>query len=152
MSMSREFSASVTKRTSVTKRMCWDIGSAVTRIQAKRTKGTDMENYGWVITKDHLHAEHPDIIADRANTTGPSNMDPTVEAALTETKRTEFAKRYTFRMYDDDDILYYTGRLVTFEVNPSEETLMGPLYDFGGPSAGATLIKYQGHPEWTIEY
>jgi len=39
-----------------------------------------------------------------------------------------------FKMYDDDDILYYSGR--------SSSKSFRPLDEFGMPNAGATRIDY----------
>jgi hypothetical protein len=42
---------------------------------------------------------------------------------------------FKFRLFDDDDILYYEGYSV-------DDSSFDPLDDFGTPNAGATYIKY----------
>lgn len=107
--------------------------------------------YAWIITEDNLyHPEHS--ISDESGKSGPRDADATLINGLGDPMSDIYRKAYEFRMYDDDGILYYTGRLATDSDNPSEWQLMAPLYEFAGPSAGATLIKYTNRPEWTIEY
>lgn len=108
-----------------------------------------MAEYAWLITKDHLfdgatnQTANPEWqMPDEAGTTGPSDATPEQLAALADNQG------HVFRMYDDDGILYYSGRMVG---DPSEYS-DGPLRDFGGPNAGAVLIKWAGHPEWDSEY
>lgn len=48
-----------------------------------------------------------------------------------------------FRMYDDDDVLYYTGRFLGY---PDTELAFSPLDDFGTPNAGCTRIDYMTAP------
>lgn len=46
-----------------------------------------------------------------------------------------------FKMYDDDDILYYSGYLLTkYE---GSETAFAPLDDYGSPNAGCVDIRYK---------
>jgi hypothetical protein len=110
--------------------------------------------YAWIITEDNLyHPEHS--ISDEAGKSGPRGADATLINGLGDPMSDIYRKAYEFRMYDDDGILYYTGRLAVKGLkteDPGEYVLMAPLYDFAGPSAGATLIKYTNHPEWDIEY
>ena len=67
-----------------------------------------------------------------------------------------------FKMYDDDGILYYKGRILLEEMDfqahtqrygpYSNELEFQPLDCFGGPNAGCTMIKYR-NPEtkkWEI--
>jgi hypothetical protein len=51
-----------------------------------------------------------------------------------------------FRMYDDD-VLYYSGRLVSKDGWDGEEGF-GPLDNFGRPNAGAVTIKYKAGAVW----
>lgn len=108
--------------------------------------------YAWIITEDNLyHPEHS--ISDESGKSGPSNASAGLINGLNDPMSDIYRNAYEFRMYDDDGILYYTGRLfITRDAIPGEWQLMAPLYEFGGPNAGATLIKYTNHPEWTIEY
>jgi len=43
-----------------------------------------------------------------------------------------------FQMYDDDKVLYYSGRFIG-----DADQEFAPLDDFGTPNAGATSIKYR---------
>lgn len=101
--------------------------------------------YAWMITKDHLF-DGEGITGDEAGTSGPSNADPVL------LERVRQGEGKTFRMWDDDGELYYTGRLITRADKywGFEQIMAAPLDDFGTPNAGCTLIKWHGHPEWTI--
>lgn len=56
------------------------------------------------------------------------------------------ASIFTFKMFDDDGELYYTGRMMT-DCEDDEDAAYAPLGDYGTPNAGATSITYPGHPE-----
>lgn len=110
--------------------------------------------YAWVILRDHIceslpgHLD-PSLQEDcigmcgkrpmsecSATVTGPRGITPDMIALATDTGR-------WFRMYDDDDLIYYTGRLW---INPSrsgEVDEFEPLDDFGRPNAGCTRIDYR---------
>lgn len=103
-------------------------------------------SYAWVITIDHIPDE---TAAEGTNLNakgvmGPNDAPPDLIARL------EKGEGSTFRMYDDDDILYYTGRALSVNDEWDEEACYGPLVDFGRPNAGAVTIKWQGHPERNI--
>lgn len=76
--------------------------------------------YRWVIDKDHLD------MGD-AGTEGPSNAATTTE------------NEARFRMYDDDETLYYTGRIW------GDYDGFEPLDDFGTANAGAVAIQYKNN-------
>jgi hypothetical protein len=104
-----------------------------------------MTIYAWVITKDHLFDTAmpvSDINTNDAGVSGPKNAS----ADLIEQTRT---KGVTFKLYDDDGELYYTGKLFQpdgqYDV---EEISYAPLGDFGQGWAGCTSVRYPGHPEW----
>ncbi len=100
--------------------------------------------YGWIITKDHLTEESDD---SEVGVIGPRDIPESLEAQL------KAGKGHTFRMYDDDGELYYTGKAVwSAKGEPSEAGMVAPLRDFGTPNAGAVLIKWHGEPDWTCEY
>lgn len=106
----------------------------------------DTEPYAWRIDVDHLDDDGYDV-----GRQGPSDApDKWLEILNATPKRTGHVhadvRIYTFRMYDDDGELYYTGRMIT-SGDPSEEACYGPLGDYGMPGAGATEIRYHGHPE-----
>lgn len=83
-----------------------------------------MSNYAWLITTDHTDSGEGD-----AGVMGPKGHKMT-EGYIA-------AKGKLFRMYDDDNILYYTG----FYVGDGDG--FEPLDDFGMPGAGCTAIKYK---------
>jgi|APSaa5957512576_1039674.scaffolds.fasta_scaffold00033_6 hypothetical protein len=83
--------------------------------------------YAWIITESHLES-----LKDELGTLGPGG------AVYSEEEITEFGRK--FEMYDDDDILYYTGYIC------GEYDGFEPLDDFGMPNAGCTSIKLDsGH-------
>ena len=110
--------------------------------------------YAWIITKDHLNGPGGEFAgqgyADEAGTMGPSDAPQELQDRL---RRGE---GHTFRMYDDDGNLYYTGKaLGTGEDEPvgenaSENFCYGPLRDYGAPNAGAVVIRWHGHQGWEV--
>ena len=116
------------------------------------TRYDEPTNFAWIITKDHLHEEYNELISDEAGTTGPSEAPVDLTNALGDPMSDIYRTAYEFRMWDDDGELYYTGRLATLADEPDDEAQMAPLDDFGGPNAGAVVIKYTNHPAWTMEY
>jgi len=112
--------------------------------------------YAWMITRDHLwedshldpNSADPDEMSDIGRM-GPRDMSPEHEEMLNlylaqlqnnvTPKRLEGQK--TFKMWDDDGILYYTG-IAIGELECDE-----PLRDFGTPNAGAVKIGWPRHPE-----
>lgn len=104
--------------------------------------------YAWIIDTDHLFEEsepgEPGWTPDEAGTMGPRNASDALIARL---KAGEGEK---FQMFDDDGILYYTGRIVYSSPDgPESEEDFGPLDDFGRPNAGAVDIKYLVDGNWT---
>lgn len=108
-----------------------------------------MSYYAWIIDQDNLHKQDPDIFPDAANTTGPSDVPESFLQALSDNPVKAIGympKVYNFYMYDDDNELYFTGRMVKSSEGYDEEAFAGPLYDFGGPGYGCTRIEYDGMP------
>lgn len=101
-------------------------------------------SYGWLITKDHLSDDENGVRStSEVDTIGPRNIDPIIESDLLS------GKGHPFKMYDDDDILYFEGlTLAKDDDMVFEEASYGPLRDFGQPGFGCTYIKYPGHKEW----
>ena len=73
-------------------------------------------------------------LKSRVGTFGPFGITEEQQKLLKAGKGTQF------KMYDDDHILVYTGRLLG---DPNSEEGFGPLDDFGMPDAGCTGIKYR---------
>jgi hypothetical protein len=78
--------------------------------------------YGWLITKDHVCNGEDDGVM------GPRNISDELAALLRKGEGQEF------RLYDDDDELYYAGKLI------GDYDGLEPLDDWGYPNAGATYI------------
>lgn len=74
--------------------------------------------YNWVITADHIET-------DAVGTTGPMGHDINTE------------NEAEFRMFDDDGVLYYEGKIW------GDHDGFEPLDDFGMPNAGCTDIQYK---------
>jgi hypothetical protein len=102
--------------------------------------------YAWVIDRDHLAEEYEEP-AERsdAGLTGPRR------ATDEDLARLEAGEGHQFTMWDDDGEHYYTGRIVWAGEDPDEDLMVAPLRDYGRPGAGAVVIKYPGHPDWTCE-
>lgn len=116
--------------------------------------------YGWIIDIDHI-ADHSEPEGTNSNAKGvcgprdaPNWMIEVLERGTTghagPTRTTPGWHIYSFNIYDDDRELYYSGRMITDDNPPDEEACGGPLDDFGAPNAGATEIRYAGHPEMDI--
>jgi hypothetical protein len=96
-------------------------------------------DYAWIITKDHLcePGDKPDT-----GITGPHDAPGDL------LEQVESGKGHTFRLYDSDSILYYTGKLVTTGDMADESHCFAPLDDFGMGWAGCTEVRWPGHEEW----
>lgn len=119
--------------------------SAYFRALAKAYGLDEDYHYAWVITRDHLAEQERRENSmhkaedDAVGTAGPGGTtDEMVEKAR--------AEGVTFKLYDDDNILYYTGKILG---DMEEEVVCyAPLSDFGEGYAGCTSVRYPGHPEW----
>lgn len=101
-----------------------------------------MSSYAWRITTDHLDGEDVGV-------EGPRDMTPEQRAQL------DAGEGLTFKLYDDDEELYYTGRIVGI-ADPNivtgglPEEAFAPLDDYGEPGAGCTMIKYRIGGKWEV--
>lgn len=100
-----------------------------------------MTTYAWTITRDHLTDPNDPDDVNAVGVRGPGEASDEALAALAA------GKGRLFRMYDDDGILYYTGKLVDLSGEWDDEACYAPLGNYGGPAAGAVGIKYHGHRE-----
>jgi hypothetical protein len=85
--------------------------------------------YGWIITW-----ANPEVFGEdnkEVGTVGPRNNPFPDEKMKAEGKE--------FQIFDDDGIHYYSG----FYIGLDDESLFGPLEDYGTPNAGATEIRYK---------
>ncbi|QGJ91380.1 hypothetical protein SEA_BACHOME_88 [Mycobacterium phage Bachome] len=108
-------------------------------------------NYAWIIDKDHLFEPGDDPSWNDKGTVGPADANLSDEAERIAQKWDELGTNYehqaSFRMYDDDRVLYYSGALY-WNGDMREEYAYAPLGDFGMGNAGAVFIEYIDHPEW----
>lgn len=85
--------------------------------------------YGWIIDVDHITDEF-EKIKDGEKVMGPSGIHPEYAAAL----KAHPEAGVKFKMYDDDDNLYYEGRIIgAFDG-------LEPLDDYGMPDSGCTKL------------
>lgn len=77
----------------------------------------------WIITKDYLEL----IDAGTKSPWYPENLKPE-------------DLKIRFRLYDDDGILCYEGRMAVHDFDP--------LDDFGLPNAGCTELRYLEKGSW----
>jgi len=82
-----------------------------------------MANYYWVIEKDEMET-------DSVGTEGPSSATP------------QTANEAEFRMLDDDENVYYYGRIF------GDYEGFEPLDDFGMPYSGCVDIQYKEDGKW----
>lgn len=86
--------------------------------------------YGWLITKDHI-GKGDDSCEGVA---GPRGIAPALHEKLKQ------GEGIPFKMHDDDDELYFEGRII------GDHDGFEPLDDFGMPNAGCTMIYYEDTP------
>lgn len=105
-------------------------------------------DYAWTITHDYVED------GDAEGVSGPRGAtDERISAAQSSKALGDDLERYTFRMYDGDDELYYRGVLVVSkDCEDFEDAIVAPLDNFGGPNAGCVMIKYNNHPEFDCEW
>jgi len=88
-----------------------------------------MANYTWIITEDHISDSKAGV-----NVMGPRDMH-----LGTPDQVKGHPGAQPFKLYDDDGVLYYEG----LYVGPDDDSLFGPLDDFGLPNAGCTSVHYR---------
>jgi len=97
--------------------------------------------YAWIITHDHTD---PNPASNAEGISGPV----TAPGGLLEALDTP-GLGHRFRLYDDDGTLYYSGLAAwDAEGEGSEDVCYAPLGEFGCGYAGATEVRWDGHPEW----
>src|SRR5258708_20649517 len=101
-----------------------------------------MRPYAWIITKDLISDEGESEVGKW----GPGGKfgHKATPAQVEEAK----ANGREFRMYDNDDVLYYEGRIWTIGADVGSELDFAPLEDFGTPNAGCTEIRYKTDNGW----
>ena len=93
--------------------------------------------YGWIIDNDCTGSfdEGPGC----EGVMGPSGVSDDIKWRLAHKHEGE-----KFRMYDDDNILYFEGR----QISDMDSTGFEPLDDFGMPGYGCTRIDYLEDGSW----
>jgi hypothetical protein len=94
--------------------------------------------YAWMIDKDYIDSEGAK--GEPVQVFGPRT------ATEEQMARLQKGEGRAFRIYDDDGIRYYSGRIV--DSDRGSETDFGPLDDYGTPNAGATEIRYFDKGKW----
>jgi hypothetical protein len=92
-----------------------------------------MARYAWVIDSVGIGEDLGDLLADDAGKIGPRDAPDALVSGL---QRRDVPSR-RFRIYDDDGVFYYAGRIA------GEYSGFEPLDDFGEPNCGCTEIRYQ---------
>lgn len=97
--------------------------------------------YAWIIDKDLLDN---DFGRNAVGVSGPSDQDPELR------RRLDHGVGAKWRCKDDDDEVYYEGRLVwsggTADAGDfPEQIAFAPLWDFCEPDSGCTEIEWL-HP------
>lgn len=118
---------------------------------ANRKWGQAMADYAWIIDTDHLARAERRLTGrcedDAKGRTGPRDAPDDMLAVLNGTADNRSGwDMFTFKMHDDDGILYYTGRLIADD-SASEAACYAPLGDFGDPNAGCVSVTYPGHKD-----
>jgi hypothetical protein len=85
--------------------------------------------YGWVVDKDHLDNKDVSVL-------GPRGISKKLESALMA------GEGKAFRMFDDDNELYFSGRII------GDFDGFEPLDDYGEPGFGCTDIRYIENGNW----
>lgn len=105
--------------------------------------------YAWVITRDYI-CDSLDIDSKKGCSGQCGLPHPACAVGVTgpstaTEEQTDKARQNgeMFRMYDDDGILYYVGKIWIDPNSKDNEVEFGPLEDFGTPNAGATEIRYK---------
>ena len=97
-------------------------------------------DYAWRIDRDHLTPDE----SEEVGRTGPRNAKLDADGIPT-----GYQHKATFKLYDDDQILYCTGTLYwNGSTEPEEYQAYAPLRDYGMPGLGAVLVAYPGHSSW----
>jgi len=102
-----------------------------------------MARLSFLIERDHLAEEAGIASTDVGlfHTRNRAGNDRMTEAGLAQLKAAVVAEGMQFRLYDDDDVLYYTGRHLMPTHLQKGEDLFNPL-DWAMGHAGCTRIDY----------
>lgn len=108
-------------------------------------------NYAWVYDTDHIGSDYAEPNNSDKGLMGPRDMKPELR------ERLDKGEGRKFQIRDDDQELYYTGRIVFEDSSLEQEDELGlpeeafrPLWDYGTPGAGATEIRYKFNGTWKM--
>jgi hypothetical protein len=103
--------------------------------------------YTWLITHDSIaDPEYPiGSYCNARGVAGPHDADPELlrtlyRAANVGKDKWQGTPCQWFKMYDDDENLYYSG--IFMQADGGFDNGFEPLDDFGTPNAGCTEIRY----------
>lgn len=104
--------------------------------------------YAWVITRDYicdsLGIDSAKGCSGKCGLSSPAcAVGVSGPSTASQSEVDDAAHGERFRMYDDDGILYYAGKIWVDPRNEDGVEKFGPLADFGTPNAGAVEIRYQ---------
>lgn len=92
---------------------------------------------GWIVTKDYTDlCNNKDF--KEVEIVGPRNCS---------IEKEELLKGHPFKMFDDDDNIYFEGFLIGD--NTGHDGFM-PLDNYGTPAAGCSYIKYKVEGTWEV--
>ncbi|NBP01342.1 MAG: hypothetical protein EBU90_14600 [Proteobacteria bacterium] len=105
-------------------------------------KSTNKVKHGWYIDRDYISVDLKDM--------GKKSVSVTVVGPRETPFNEEEIKNngIKFELYDDDDVLYYSGYVLVDPEN--QETITSPLEDYGMPGAGAVYMKIFENGSWKI--
>ena len=106
-------------------------------------------SYGWLITHDSIadNDAPPGTNLNARGVMGPRDIGDDHKQTLLSVAKAGFSNYkgesvHKFKIYDDDEELYYTGLYIDDSDSEYGENAFGPLDDFGTPNAGAVDIRY----------
>jgi len=115
--------------------------------------------HGWVVDKSWIDVENYVELyrEDEEGGGDPNPSFPPKDVEIIGPRGTPFnaeeirAKGKRFRMYDDDDNLYYEGSFYDAAGDEGDPELdFSPLEDYGSPNAGCTHIRYLEEGKWVL--
>lgn len=108
----------------------------------------DEAGYAWVIFKSWIDGKLDTTTNRNSGFVHPVQVDiggpSNASQAMFELVNT---RGKLFRIYDDDGVLYYEGRV--YYAPDCNEDYGNPLEDWGTPGAGATSLRYYEDGKWT---
>lgn len=116
-----------------------------------------MLHYAWKIQTDHLHEKegtNPSAVGCYSASGFVRHPNPPAPAANL-LERIDAGEGHKFRLLDDDETLYYEGRILIAGDNCLDELGGGgfePLDEFGMPDSGCTGIQYFNEEDGEWEY